>query len=65
MGEKGTTEDGQVHSDTKGEYWINLQLSEISYKQKQTVQFSHLRANKSQWHHADNIFPFSGTKNLH
>lgn len=40
MGKKGTNEDGQVLSDTKGEYWVNLPLSEMSNKQKQTVQFS-------------------------
>lgn len=40
MDKKGTTEDGQVLSDTKGEYWVNLPLSEMSNKQKQTVQFS-------------------------
>lgn len=40
MGKKGITEDGQELGDTKGEYWVNLPVSEMSYKQKQRVQFS-------------------------
>lgn len=40
MGKKGTTEDGQEPSDTKGEYWVNLPGSEMSYKQNQIVYFS-------------------------
>lgn len=40
MGKKGSTEDGQVLSDTKGEHWVNLPVPEMSYKQKQTVEFS-------------------------
>lgn len=68
MGKKGSTEDGQALNDTKGEHWVNLPVSEMSYKQNQTEQFSPeipwLQTEISMAPHK-NIFPLCGAKNLH